>query len=202
MSGKRYDVLTILKRASELGIQVTLAGDDSLKLKAKPGVMTSKAKEVIRDYKQEIIAHLRMQQEKTCVLSSAQPESLESAEQEIIEPSGKIALCATCLEESGEETPALRSPASDGWMYCPRHHPEKRITTIYDELERPVRMFEGFSSKEFFDFIIDEKLSEIKQAAKEQEQEMYRQVREKKHARLRKASLYATHDDTMTECSK
>jgi len=136
---QRYDVPSILKRADELGIALYIEGD-SLKIKAKPGVVTEKALTVIKAHKPAIIDYLR-----------AQPPALKAGPP----------LCATCMD-AGVERPAL-SDDYEGFMYCAEHHPghapggdlpqsqEKRIEYIDG-----VRVFIGYSDREWRELLRQE----------------------------------------------
>ena len=59
-TAKRWNVEAILKRASDLEIEVLLV-EGNLELHAAPGVLSEKATAIFREYKQEIIDYLRSQ---------------------------------------------------------------------------------------------------------------------------------------------
>lgn len=106
---KTWDALTILNRATVLGIEISLAGEKLILESDNP--IEPKVKEVVKAHKSILIAHLKKQQ-------AEQQAELEAwlATQEV-EPE----LCSTCFEQ-GLETPALNEP-HEGLMYCGEHHP-------------------------------------------------------------------------------
>jgi predicted metal-dependent hydrolase len=103
-STKRFTAEQIVARASQLHIMLGLEGDD-LRVIAPKGAMNEKIRTVLNEYKPQLVAYLKEQ------------------EQAYLKQHDITPLCATCLDIDRENTtPALPEPYNDLY-YCEQHHP-------------------------------------------------------------------------------
>lgn len=105
---KRYDIATILKRATEVGIEVTIEGE-RLKIQARHGTMTEQARVVLQEYEQEILHYLQ--------------------NQEI------LPLCSICLMMNIKTVAFFDH---EGRLYCENHYPTGKRDRLVEVLAHPV----------------------------------------------------------------
>lgn len=107
---EHLNVRAILSRAAQLGIEISLAGDD-LKLDAAPSVITPQAFSVIRAHKQEIIEHLRQTPQSTPPAPAPRVDSRKIARE--IDEAYQILLQRGRLNQAGQRVIDWTVPGSD-----------------------------------------------------------------------------------------
>ncbi len=102
---KQFTVQQLLARAAQLHIILGVVGE-TLTIDAPDGALTEKIRAVLRAYKPELIAYLRVQ------------------ERTYLHKHDEGPLCARCLDIDRENVvKALPEPYTNDLYYCKRHHP-------------------------------------------------------------------------------
>jgi hypothetical protein len=192
----RYDAPTLLDRARELGIEVSTDGQ-ALKLRARTGAISEKARAVLAAHKQVLIAYLLRSQQVERTAGSDMPPAAEdsSAEDRFKAASSPISSqgCATCCVH-------ILSPGIDfrftpaGTLYCLEHYaawereqqggneagaalPEKGIIT-----SEGVRIVVGYTDAEYKVMLYQEAIAaEVERAQRLREQATRLRSRERNH---------------------